>query len=577
MFCVSFLSRLFCVSLVLVFGFQWERSDAFGKPDALLMEAAAQGMPEACCNYGIWLTKQAEKSEDKGEKEGFYKKAFGFFKRAIDGGSEIQALRANWAYMLEHGLGGEKNEKEAFEIYRQLKDEDFLPALLKVAVMTELGIGTDQNDQMAEHYYKTACEQKLSKKLTGLIQYKRGMMYLNGWGVTQSEEKACICFDSSEEKGFALAGLMLVELNYQGRGTDKGYKKMAASVPSWPLWAREFAGGDLLYKVAILYKEDSKPDEMVKYYKKAAKYGQPEAVAVLNEIYKDAPIRLLGEAPCGACQAKDLYGLVYHPGHLRKQAVMDCYTQFSLCLDLLESKNYREAINLLSFLINNDHPYAPAYFKLGQMCELGWGVTVNRKKARVLYIEAAKLQYPVAQQKVSRYFKAGSDIKKHLEQASVLGSLMDDIEVLYKYQACPLTRKQLKEFKGRERSISFDKGCQIGSPAKGKTMVEACEYIRGVLRQLNVCVSPGFSWKSLSIKEEDGINASMKGLEIAMGKVSIEEPVERIKAFLTEGEIDTASVKHMLKGGRRSISLQELTAFEHALDKIIEDYSGDEG
>ena len=116
-------------------------------------------------------------------------------------------------------------------------------------------------------------------------QYNLGVLYHNGWGLTQDDTQAAYWWTRSSQQGGTQAQLNLGQLFYSGDGVKQDYDRARV----W--WTLAAAQGNAAaqHNLAILYENGlGVPRDAinaVSWYKKAAEQGLPEAQNNLGHAY----------------------------------------------------------------------------------------------------------------------------------------------------------------------------------------------------------------------------------------------------------------------------------------------------
>ncbi|CAI5726463.1 unnamed protein product [Hyaloperonospora brassicae] len=187
------------------------------------------------------------------------KKGTGFPKKDVTGATrlfkELAAAGHGWgafayADALCSGKGTRKNEKKAFELYKQCAEVGILPAYMNVCNMYTYGTGTEKNEVEALRWLTKAAEagDPTAKSRLGeyylhgtggvnedraravqywkeaaaadivMAQYNLGHLFLAGDGVPQDSLQAEALFRAAAEKGFVMAMVNLAQMYRTGYG-----------------------------------------------------------------------------------------------------------------------------------------------------------------------------------------------------------------------------------------------------------------------------------------------------------------------------------------------------------------------
>ncbi|MCP8352661.1 tetratricopeptide repeat protein [Candidatus Synchoanobacter obligatus] len=167
-------------------------------------------------------------------KEKDYAKAHLFCELLLDRGDACGTCQ--YAFMLQHGLGGAKDLVKARDLYHQAADKGHAPAMCNYGWMLQYGLGGAQDLVKARGLYRQAAEKgyvpamnnygamlfngqggakdlvkardsyrQAAKKGYGPAMNNYGLMLQNGLGGPQDLVKARDLFRQAAEKGYALA------------------------------------------------------------------------------------------------------------------------------------------------------------------------------------------------------------------------------------------------------------------------------------------------------------------------------------------------------------------------------------
>ena len=91
----------------------------------------------------------------------------------------------NLGIMYRDGLGGEKNEKKARELFEKATSKGNIDALYNLGVMYGDGLGGEKNEKKARELFEKAASKGNIDAL-----YNLGVMYRDGEGGEKNEKKA---------------------------------------------------------------------------------------------------------------------------------------------------------------------------------------------------------------------------------------------------------------------------------------------------------------------------------------------------------------------------------------------------
>ncbi|CAB5356588.1 unnamed protein product [Rhizophagus irregularis] len=101
------------------------------------------------------------------------------------------------AYCCRYGIGTEKNEVKAFELYKEAAEKCDIDSIYMLGNCYQYGIGTEKNNIKAFGLYKTAAEKgDIGSK------FKLGECYYNGIGIEKNKIKAIELYKELVENGY---------------------------------------------------------------------------------------------------------------------------------------------------------------------------------------------------------------------------------------------------------------------------------------------------------------------------------------------------------------------------------------
>lgn len=111
---------------------------------------------------------------------------------------------------------------KAVEYYQKAMQAGYAPAVVKVCFY-------ESDEQKKDELLKQWAEKNRALAQTGdfLAQKNLGLMYDNGWGVEQSDEKAAEWNRKAADQGDAVAQYNLGTMYKNGLGVEQSYKKAA--------------------------------------------------------------------------------------------------------------------------------------------------------------------------------------------------------------------------------------------------------------------------------------------------------------------------------------------------------------
>ncbi|GBC44942.2 kinase-like domain-containing protein [Rhizophagus irregularis DAOM 181602=DAOM 197198] len=249
-----------------------------------------------CYEFGIGIAKDTIKSihwYQKAAKNGNTSAKFNLAKCYQSGEgvdeNEKQAFELI-KDLAEKGEGVVKDEKKAFKLIKDLAQKDNVDAQFKLGYYYDKGIGTEIHKSKAFELYKIATE-----KGNTYAQYNLAILYQLGGGVAKDEKKAFELIKDLVEKDYLHAQFKLACYYDEGIGIEKDFEKSfywfqkaAENEKAFNYYKIAAEGGniDAQNSLASLYErgEGTEKDieKAVYWYKKAAENGCQEAEKSLN-------------------------------------------------------------------------------------------------------------------------------------------------------------------------------------------------------------------------------------------------------------------------------------------------------
>lgn len=322
------------------------------------------------------------------------------------------------ALNLQEGIGVEKNEEKAFELFKELSDKGYGPATFEVMQAYRFGNGVENDSVMAESYKTKTVEQlhKYAEKGDMYAEYCLGQIYEYGYCVKESEAEAESWYRKSAEKGYAAAqcryGLChLWNSDTEGNGLNKEdasivfteLKKSAEqNYPQGQFWLAECYGQGIGTPI------DSA--QWINWIKKAADNNEPNALREIGNCFlngvkvpKDEkkgfnylkkstdmgnPSAGMDLAYCyfmgiGTTKNVDEAIRVILPV---AENIGDDSAQWALYRMYLEKNDIKTAIKWCTLAAEQDNPYAQ--YELAVLYQQGIGVKTNHKVAEQWYKKA---------------------------------------------------------------------------------------------------------------------------------------------------------------------------------------------
>lgn len=202
----------------------------------------------------------------------------------------MKLLSITGILMLFFSISGHANEvDEAYALYEKgdyplaaslftkLAKQGHASAQYKLGVMYDEGRGVSKSYEQATSWYLKAAEQGHVS-----AQYNLGLSYDLGQGVNQSHEQAVIWYRKASEQGFAPAQYNLGSMYYSGVGVKKSEKQ----AEGWYRKAAEQGHASAQTNLALLYTKTQKHDKAFTWYLKAAEQGIAPAQFNLGIMYE---------------------------------------------------------------------------------------------------------------------------------------------------------------------------------------------------------------------------------------------------------------------------------------------------
>ncbi|GES97447.1 kinase-like domain-containing protein [Rhizophagus clarus] len=285
----------------------------------------------------------------------------------------IQTLAIFYYY----GIGTEKNEVRAFELYKEAAEKGHIDAIHQLGECYYYGIGTEKNEARTFELYKEAVEKGHINAM-----YQLGKCYYHGIGIENNRIMAYSLYEKAAEKGHINAMYQLGECYYYGIGTEKNNAR------AFELYKNAAKKGHInaMYQLGEFYyygieteKNNARAFEL---YKKAAEKENIAAIYNLGYCYQNG----IGTVKNGI-KAFELYKEAAEKGHIN--------AMYQLVAE-------KENIN--------------AMYQLGECYYYGIGTEKDRIMASKLYKAAAKKGHISAKTRIEAYeLLYKEDISKQIE------------------------------------------------------------------------------------------------------------------------------------------------------------------
>lgn len=379
------------------------------------------------------------------------------------------------AYMYANGLGVEKNEWEAFKLFRSSAEDGDVLAQTQVGHMYAKGRGVTKDEKEAIKWYQLAAE-----KADAGAESSLGFAYANGRGVPQDYKQALKWYRLAADHGSITAQNNLGVMAELGQGVPQDYKEAM----KWYRLAADKGDETAQKNIGQLYEYGkgvpTNPAEAFIWYKKAAENGDAPAQLKMANHYYD----LGGGANENYAEAAKWYRLAAEQensfGQFRLGWLHD--SGKGVAQDDKEAiKWYRTAAAVVALAQNN----------LGAMYESGRGVPVSKVAASALYLLSMKTD-------PSENLPAGNFGR--LVKQGMSPKEMSDAQALAKEMAQPdALLKSLDQYveksKGAETTATADTSVPSSPPQAQKkkvmdsTLSENCRPTGPSIRCQSQCVN----------------------------------------------------------------------------------------
>ncbi|PKC14983.1 hypothetical protein RhiirA5_494932 [Rhizophagus irregularis] len=146
-----------------------------------------RGMNENDC---IQLIRQSIKSKNKDED-----KIFNYL-NILNINDRLQNIILFLAKFYQHGIGTEKNEIKAFELYKEAYEKNHISSMYMLGDCYKYGIGTENDETRAFELYKEACDKEHINSM-----YMLGCCYQYGIGTEKNEFNAFTLYKTAASRG----------------------------------------------------------------------------------------------------------------------------------------------------------------------------------------------------------------------------------------------------------------------------------------------------------------------------------------------------------------------------------------
>ena len=245
--------------------------------------AASSGSGEAMCALGYFHLNGLATDVDM-------EQAASYFQQAIDVGNDHGYVGLGRTYLAGYGEEETRGEQAYLNI-KTAYDKELPGGIYYLAYLTELGIGTEENDQEAMTLYRQVTELEELSLYDGYLPdaawTRLGLMYVDAKGVEQDYEEAMACFEHAANDGYAMAQYYLGQMYENGLGMDQNYEEAF----SWYVKAADQDYAPALNQIGYLYYNgygvENDIDQAIYYQKLAAMQGYSIAQINLGYLFEN--------------------------------------------------------------------------------------------------------------------------------------------------------------------------------------------------------------------------------------------------------------------------------------------------
>ena len=336
----------------------------------------------------------------------------------------------NLALCYQQGLGVEQNDSEAFHWYHEAAEQGIADAQFCLALCYAQGIGEEKNLSEAVRWFRAAAEQGIAD-----AQFNLALCYSQGKGVEENQSEAVRWFRAAAEQGYVGAQFNLALCYAQGEGVEKDLD-MAIT---WAERAHEqdYEDAKELLFILKLQREKEKPHFLI-----AAERGDANAQFALALRYADgdgveqdqskAVHWYQKAAEQGHAKAQFNLAVRYENGngierdqtkavrwYLKAAQQGHSGAQFNLALCYRDGDGVQEDQWKAShwFHMAAEQGDAVAQFNLAVRYEEGRGIHQDQSKAIRWYRTAAYQGYANAQNNLAICYEQGRGVKQDQSEA----------------------------------------------------------------------------------------------------------------------------------------------------------------
>lgn len=507
----------------------------------LCLKAAKLGVAQAQFDIA------SEASVGQADTEGLHE-AFLWCLQAAEQG--LAMAQCSVAAMYEHGHGVAPDTTEAYFWYRKAARQYMSPAQVALSRLDALGQGRGQNNEREKILVGTTERRRDAQKWIqtaelgdSTAKYCLGLMYQNGWGITQDVEQAFVWIEGAAKLGnleakLALAKLFEGTLNYQGAFTL--HKEIAEQNQDQ---TESFAAlGHYCLEGLGVGKDDYSG---VLWTMRAAERGNQMALEALADIFSKDEQRitlacLKKAADHGVAEAQYRLGALYLSDRSKE-------THVNVVIDW-----YRCAATQGHIL---------AQCALGLLYSDGKKVPKDMSQAREWFLKAAEQGDAKAQWNLALMLVSGSGgVKKDLKQAFVLCQKAAQQGFVPAQATLGILFAKMKK---PEKAVEWWRmAAEQGDPEAQFNLAMAFIKGQGVGQDMGTALN----WL-LKASEQGVVSAQSKlGLMYATGNGVVLDPIEAHKWFLVASHLgDLAAHSNVNHSGRQLAPMQVAEAKRRAI------------
>ena len=202
-------------------------------------------------------------------------------KQILDGNKFSIASNINY-YKLGKEFYNKSKYIEAYEWYKKAADQGYSAAQYNIGVLYNNGYGVSQDYNKAYEWYKKAANQGYSA-----AQYNIGVLYNNGYGVSQDYNKAYEWCKKAAAQGYSAAQSGIGVLHNNGQGVSQDYNKAY----EWYKKAADQGYSAAQFGIGFLYNNgygvSQDYNKAYEWYKKAADQGDSDAQYNIGVLYNN--------------------------------------------------------------------------------------------------------------------------------------------------------------------------------------------------------------------------------------------------------------------------------------------------